>query len=45
MNAVCLKHNMSMTKLITREHIQDTYIFRCEECIKEEPDKGVKITL
>ncbi len=45
MNAICLNHNMEMTKIIARAYTQDIYVFRCEECIKEEPDKGVKITL
>lgn len=45
MNAMCLKHNLFMTKLITREPEEDIYVFRCEECIKESSINGVKITL
>ena len=43
MNATCLNHNTQMTKVISRESTEDIYVFRCEECIQEEPDKGVKI--
>jgi len=45
MNAFCLKHKETMTKVITREHTRDTIVFRCESCIADNPNNGVRVVM
>jgi len=45
MNAFCLKHKENMTKVITREHTRDTIILRCESCIADNPNNGIRVVM